>query len=267
LSGAAALAAPRVPHSLPWRGLLIPVGRVLIVVALLAAWEWASGWVVPRMWASSPSAIWAVLSRWVGDGSLWRHLGATGLAASLGYLAGAALGVACGLALGLLPWVERVLAPFLGALYALPKVALAPLFVITLGIGLESKVVLVAATVFFLVLYGTLDGLRDADRDLATGLELMGAGRAEVVRLALLPATLPWIFTSLRLAVRYAFTAAILGELIASNEGLGYLIESSAGRFNTAGVFAAVAVLVMLSVAITEALSRTERWGLRRRDK
>lgn len=254
---------PPPPSRVPWRRLLVPAGRLLIALALLAAWEWASGRLVPKVWISSPSAVWAVLGGWIADGSLWRHLGATGLAAAIGYAAGAAAGVGAGLALGLLPWLDRVLAPFLGALYALPKVALAPLFVITLGIGIESKVVLVAATVFFLVLYGTLDGLRDADRDLAVQLELMGAQHDETVRLALLPATLPWIFTSLRLAVRYAFTAAILGELIASNEGLGYLIESSAGRFNTASVFAAVAVLVVLSVAITEALSRTEQWGLR----
>ena len=160
-------------------------------------------------------------------------------------------------------YVERVTAPFVSALYALPKIALAPLFVILFGIELESKIVLVVSTVFFLLLYNTLDGVRDIDRDLVEALEVMGATRGEIVRKALIPATLPWIFTGLRIAVRYAFTAAILGELMASNEGIGYLIEAAAGDYNTAGVYAAVIVLVAFSVLFTELLTRTEASTLR----
>ena len=134
--------------------------RALILLAALGLWEYASGRWVPRMWVSSPSAVAVVLQRWTLDGSLWRHVQATLLASGLGYAAGAALGVAAGLVLGLLPTAARIAAPFLAALYALPKVALAPLLVIVFGIGLESKVVLVASAVFFLLLYSTLDGLR-----------------------------------------------------------------------------------------------------------
>jgi NitT/TauT family transport system permease protein len=181
----------------------------------------------------------------------------------LGYVAGAAFAIACGLCLGLLPRVERITAPVVTALYALPKIALTPLFVIAFGIGLESKIVLVASTVFFLILYNTLDGVRDIDRDLVEALEIMGATQREIVHKALVPATMPWIFTGLRVAVRYAFTAAILGELMASNEGIGYLIEASAGDYNTAGVYAAVFVLVVFSVLFTELLTRTEASSLR----
>jgi NitT/TauT family transport system permease protein len=251
-----------------WHGFVVrPLGLAIIRSAMLAAflagWEAASGGVIPKFWISSPSAIAAVLSGWIADLSLFGHVAATLTEMAMGYLVGAALGIACGLCLGFLPRLERIAAPLIAALYALPKIALAPLFVILFGIGLESKIVLVASTVFFLLLYNTLDGVRDTDRDLVQALEVMGASRREIVRKALVPATLPWIFTGLRIAVRYAFTAAILGELMASNEGIGYLIEASAGDYNTAGVYAAVFVLVAFSVLFTELLTRTEASALR----
>jgi NitT/TauT family transport system permease protein len=235
------------------------LGRVLILAGLLLFWQWGSGSILPRFWFSSPSAVFEVLRGWVLDGSLWHHLGATLLAMGIGYIAGSTVGIVSGFLLGLAPYGARVAAPFVTALYSLPKIALAPLFVILFGIGLESKIMLVAVTVFFLLLYNTLDGIKDVDPDLAEALEVMGATRGEVIRKILVPATLPWIFAGLRIAVRYAFTATILGELIASNSGIGFLIDYSAGQFDAAGVFAAIFVLVVVSVFLTEVLTRVER--------
>jgi NitT/TauT family transport system permease protein len=258
---------PASKRSLVSRLLEHPLGilaaRGLIIVALLAFWEAASGRLMPKFWISSPSAIAAMLQRWIIDGSLWRHLQATLTATGAGYAIGAGSGVVVGLLLGFMPRAERIAAPFLTALYALPKIALAPLFVLLLGIGIASKIVLVAVTVFFLLLYATLDGIRDIDRDLVQALEIMGARRIEIVHKVLIPGTLAWVFTGLRVAVRYAFTAAILGELIAGNQGIGFLIESAAGDYNAAGVFAAVTVLVAFSVLVTELLTRTESSALR----
>jgi NitT/TauT family transport system permease protein len=208
--------------------------------------------------AAGRLAIFGTLAGWIADGSLWGHVLATLAATGAGYALGSLAGILVGLVLGFLPGAALVSAPFITALYALPKVALAPLFVIFFGIGLESKVALVAATVFFLLLYNTQDGVRDIDQDLVHAAFLMGATRPEVTRLVMLPAALPWIFTGLRIAVRYAFTAAILGELIAANRGIGFLIEYSAGQFDTAGVYAAVLVLVVFSVLIQELLVRAE---------
>jgi NitT/TauT family transport system permease protein len=233
-------------------------GQIAIVVALLALWEFGSGTLFPRVWVSSPSAIVARLAQWFENGSVWRHMGATVSAAGLGYAIGGVTGVATGLLLGLSRRVELILSPFVIALYSLPKVALAPFFVIFLGIGIESKIALVAVTVYFLLLYNTLDGLRDLDRGWADAYRLMGANGGEIVRIVMLPGIMPWIFSGLRIGVRYAFTAAVLGELIAGNEGIGYLIESSAGQFNSSGIFAGVFILVVCSVAATEAISRLE---------
>jgi NitT/TauT family transport system permease protein len=140
----------------------------------------------------------------------------------------------------------------------LPKIALAPLLVIVLGIDIGSKVALVAITAVFLLFYSVLDGIRDVDRDLVQTLRLMGATRGEIVRKVLIPATLPWIFTGMRVAVRYSFTATVVGELIAANRGVGYLIEANAGLYNATGVFAGVFIIVVLSVGMTELLTRVE---------
>jgi len=254
----------------PWHGkgmlshpALTILGRFLILVGLLLFWQWASGSILPKFWFSSPSAVFEVLRGWVLDGSLWHHLGATLLAMSIGYIAGSTVGIVSGFLLGLAPYSARIAAPFVTALYSLPKIALAPLFVILFGIGLESKIMLVAVTVFFLLLYNTLDGIKDVDPDLAEALEVMGATRGEVIRKILVPGTLPWIFAGLRIAVRYAFTATILGELIASNSGIGFLIDYSAGQFDAAGVFAAIFILVVVSVFLTEVLTRLEASALR----
>jgi NitT/TauT family transport system permease protein len=234
------------------------VARLLLVGAFLGAWELASGTLISKFWVSNPSSVAKLLWQWIADGSLWPHLEATLLAMGLGYVIGAVLGIGFGLLLGFSPRVQEVVMPYVAGLYALPKIALAPLLVILLGIDIPSKVALVAITTLFLVLYSTRDGLRDVDRDLVGTLQLMGADRGEIVRKVLIPATLPWIFTGLRVAVRYSFTAAVLGELIAANQGVGYLIEANAGLYNATGVFAGVFVIVALSVGITELLTRAE---------
>jgi NitT/TauT family transport system permease protein len=248
--------AGRVRWALTPAGLLVI--RFAIAAAILLAWELASGRLLSKYWLSSPSAIAATLWNWGVDGSLWRNLSTTLIEMGLGYVIGAVAGIAVGLTLGFMPRVQRVLMPFFGGLYCLPKIALAPLFVIVLGIDLGSKVALVAITVFFLILYSTLDGIHDIDRDLVQSMRLMGATRREISFKVLIPGCLRWVFTGMRIAVRYAFTAAVLGEVIASNRGIGYLVEAYAGQFNSTGVFAAVFALVLCSLTLSELLTRWE---------
>jgi NitT/TauT family transport system permease protein len=234
-------------------------GQVAIVILLLAIWQFGSGRFLPHVWVSSPIAIFATLYSWFADGSIWTHLTATLSSAALGYALGSACGVATGLLLGLSSRLEAIFSPFVIALYSLPKVALAPFFVIFLGIGIESKVALVAITVYFLLLYNTLDGLHDLDRTWPAAYRLMGANQREIIHNVLLPGIMPWVFSGLRIAVRYAFTAAVLGELIAGNKGIGFLIENSAGNYNSSGIFAGVLVLVICSVSATQVIARAEK--------
>jgi NitT/TauT family transport system permease protein len=250
------------------RVLSAPAGRIgarfALVAILLLAWEFAPASRATKFWLSSPSLIAGTLRQWIVDGTLWTHLQATLAVMAEGYVVGCVTGIGIGIVLGLFPRLHRVLAPFLAGFYAMPKIALAPLFIILLGVGDTSKIALVAITVFFLVLTNTIDGVRDVDRDLVQSLTLMGATRLEIIRKVLVRGALPWIFTGMRIAVRYAFTNTLLAELIASNRGLGFLIEFNSGNFNITGAYAGIAVLVLCSVLLTELLSRLEsrvsRW-------
>ena len=233
------------------------LARLILALVLLAIWEYQPSADL-RFWMSGPVEIVARLWSWLLDGSLWDNVGATLLAMALGYAIGTASGITLGLLFGLMPRLYRVLSPYIAALYAMPKIALAPLFVIVFGIGIQSKVALVAITVFFLVLNSTLDGVQNVDRDLTRALALMGATRLEVIRKVLVPATLPWIFTGMRIAVRYAFTNTLLAELIASNSGIGFMIEYYSGVFDATGTYAAILVLVIMSVGLTELLTLIE---------
>lgn len=250
------------------RALTRPAGRIaartVIVAALLLAWEFAPAGRATNFWLSSPSLIAGTLWQWIVDGTLWVHLLSTLAVMVEGYAVGCLAGIGIGIVLGLNPRLHRVLSPFLAGFYAMPKIALAPLFIILLGVGDTSKIALVGITVFFLVLTNTIDGVRDVDRDLVQSLTLMGATRLEIIRKVLVRAALPWIFTGMRIAVRYAFTNTLLAELIAANRGLGFLIEFNSGNFNITGAYAAIVVLVLCSVLLTELLSRLEarvsRW-------
>src|SRR5947209_17516427 len=232
--------------------------RLVLVALILLAWEYAPVPRATRFWMSSPSLILGTLWDWLFDGTIWAHLESTLLVMSEGYVIGCATGIGFGFLLGFFPRLSRVLAPLLASFYALPKIALAPLFVILLGVGNSSKIALVAVTVFFLVLTSTIDGVRTVDRDMVNALSLMGATRIEIVRKVLIWAALPWIFTGMRIAVRYAFTTTLLAELIAANRGLGFLIELNSGNFNTTGAYAAIVVVIICSVLLTELLSRLE---------
>jgi NitT/TauT family transport system permease protein len=261
LAGGAGLARAQLPQpnlaSFLSTSLGRSLARLLLALMLLALWQYQPSDKL-RFWMSGPVQIVGRLWTWLLDGSLWGNVGSTLLAMSLGYTIGTGIGVALGLLFGLMPRLHRVLSPYITALYAMPKIALAPLFVIVLGIGIESKVALVAITVFFLVLNSTLDGVRNVDRDLVRALSLMGATRSEVIRKVLIPATLPWIFTGMRIAVRYAFTNTLLAELIASNSGIGFMIEYYSGVFDATGTYAAILVLVIMSVGLTELLTTIE---------
>lgn len=232
--------------------------RLALVALILLLWEFAPVARATRFWLSSPSTILGTLWGWIFDGTLWTHLQSTLLVMTEGYVVGCVAGVGFGFLLGFFPRLSRVLAPLLASFYALPKIALAPLFVILLGVDNSSKVALVAVTVFFLVLTATIDGVREVDRNVVNALVLMGATRTEIIRKVLIWAALPWIFTGMRIAVRYAFTTTLLAELIAANRGLGFLIELNSGNFNTTGAYAAIVVVVICSVLLTELLSRLE---------
>jgi len=233
--------------------------RIAIAAVILGGLEFMPWPASAKLYAIKPSAILGNLWSWTVDGLVWEHLASTMITMASGYVIGCVVGVGTGLLLGLMPRVHRVVTPYLAAMNALPKIALAPLLVIVFGLGYAAKIPLVAMTVAFLTLNATLDGVRNTDADLVEAMRVMGATARETIAKVLLPSALPFVFTGMRIAVRYAFTNTILAELIAANSGLGFLIESNASKFDATGTYTAVLVLVIVSVALTECLVLVEK--------
>ncbi len=241
--------------------------RLGIIIVGLGFWEYASGRLIKPFWISSPSVIWRQLGEWIATGELWLHVEVTLTETVMGFAFGAVSGVAVGLALGLNRRLAAVLDPFIVAFYSLPKIALAPLFILWFGVGLTSKVVLATFVVFFLVFYNTYAGTLAVEAELVDVLRLMGARRSQIVRKVILPSALIWIFTGMKSSVPYALIGAVVGEMMASNKGLGYLIEAAAGQYDTGGVFAALFVLMIIATGLHELLKQSERFLLRWREE
>jgi NitT/TauT family transport system permease protein len=196
------------------------------------------------------------------SGKLVFHASYTALHAIAGFALGAAAGMAAGLALGRWQRVAEVLDPFLMGFYSVPKIALAPLFILWFGVGSEMKVLFVAMIVFLLVFLNTYTGVRNVSREQIAILRLMRASEAQLLAKVVLPSAVAWVFTGLRLSVPYALIGAIMGEMLASNRGLGYLLADASAQFDTGGAFAALAAIIVMAMLLNAAVRFAERRAL-----
>lgn len=240
------------------------VARAALLTLVLLLWEVSAGRWLDDTFVSRPTAIASRLGDWWSDGTLVNNSWITVQEVVLGFLLGAGSGAACGYLFGASRYLYRVLDPFVMALYSIPKVALAPLFIVWFGIGMNMKVLLAAVTVFFLVFLNTAAAVRDVDRGLIDAVRLMGGGRREIALKVVLPASMAGFLTGLKVSVPYALIGAVIGELVASNRGLGYLINDSASQFDTAGVFAALVILTVIASVLNVLVgildTRVNRW-------
>lgn len=238
--------------------------RLGVVLFFLLLWQLAGRAAANPMFVSDPVSVWEQLSAWIVDGTLGTHTWITIQEVVLGYVIGAAAGALAGYVLASIRLIYDVFEPLMMALYSIPKVALAPLFIVWFGIGIDMKVILAAVSVFFLVFLNTAAGVRDVDRGLVDAVRLMGGSNKDIALKVVLPASMTGLITGLKVSIPYALIGAVIGELVASNRGLGYLINDSAAQFNTAGVFAAVVVLTALAMVLNTLVgvlaSRANRW-------
>ena len=257
---------PGPPTSRATTGVAMALWQTLLGIAVLLAWQGASGRLVDSFFISNPIDVAVRLYRWTADGSIFAHIAATVYATAMGFVIGAVVGALLGVWLGVSPFASRLLNPYLNALNALPKVALAPLFVLWFGLGIESKIALAAVLVLFLVFLNTFAGVREVDQDLIDGARLMKATRTQVILKVIIPSAMSWVFAGLKIAMPYALIGAVLGEMIAANRGLGYLVQFSGSQFDTAGVFAVLFVIALLAVGLNALVelvqTRMERWRI-----
>src|SRR6266516_4533663 len=242
-----------------WRTLF---DRLLVLAVLLAAWQIGSA-IVGIYWLSSP---WATISRFVAqvlDGELIRHAGYTLGEAAAGTFIGGVPAVLLPFMLRRHPIIVAILDPFMIGGYGAPKLAFAPLFILWFGIGIESKIALVASVVFFIVYFNTLAGVRALDPRLVQMAQIAGAGERHVARHIVFPAAVPYILAGFQIAVPYAIGGAIIAELISSNRGLGYLVQTGAMNFDTTSVFSAILAATFIVLAANMLLDAAERFLLR----
>ncbi|MFZ5510990.1 MAG: ABC transporter permease [Pseudomonadota bacterium] len=238
----------------------------LVALALfLVVWEWASTTkAIDPLFIGQPTKIFAYLyNALFVDHKLVTEAAWTLSSTIAAFALGSAAGIAVGLLFVLYPPAEKFLDPLLSALNALPRIALAPLFLLWFGLGPGSKIALGFSLTFFIVLANTIAGARSVDSDWLILSRMLGAGRTKVFFKVTLISAVPTIFSGLRLGLIYALLGVIAGEIIASQHGLGQLLSYLAGTFDTNGVFAVLFFLAILGVALTKLMSLIESHLLR----
>jgi NitT/TauT family transport system permease protein len=239
-----------------WRGFLVLLpGLCTVVMWELAAWQWPT---VARL-VSQPTEIARGIVDVISTGTIWQHLNATLTEMAVGYAIGAVSGVALGFLCGRIKLLGDILSPYITLFNGIPKVALAPVFVIWFGIGLMSKIAIILTMVFFVVFINTFAGLRSVNEDYVAIVRIMGASHWQVVREVFLPATLPFIIVGLRAGIPFSVIGAVVGEFIAATKGVGFFINYNQGTYDTNGIFVGVTILALLVVVLDWLLSLLER--------
>lgn len=243
--------------------------QIAILVAILGLWQLASDlhWIDPFFY-SSPYGIGLRLWEWITEGtesgSLWYHLGVTMEEALIGFVIGSVTGVLVGVALGRNKLASDILSIYIKAINSIPRVVLAPIFVMIMGLGLPSKVALAFIMVFFVVFANAFQGVREADRNMIANARILGASNWQVTRNVILPSAMSWIFASLHISFSFAIIGAIVGEFVGSLAGIGYLISIAKGTYDAAGLYAAIILVMLVTLGaeyvMTLIENRITRW-------
>lgn len=243
----------------------ILASQIAALIVFLVLWELTSrNRLIDPLFIGQPTKIFAYLYESViGDQRLLKEAGWTLWATALAFTFGSLGGLGFGLLFVAYPVLERFFDPLFAALNALPRIALAPLFLLWFGLGVSSKIALGMSLTFFIVLNSTVAGARSVDQDWLTLSRMLGASKAAMFFKVTLVSAVPTIFSGLRLGLIYALLGVIGGEIIASQHGLGQLLSYLAGTFDTNGVFGVLFFLALLGVALTQGMTAIEKHLLR----
>ncbi|HJU17156.1 MAG TPA: ABC transporter permease [Stellaceae bacterium] len=227
------------------------VQQVATLIVVLAVWEGAArlGW-LPKIVLPAPSAIAGRLFDLFASGLIWPHLWATTASILSGFGLGVAAGFAFGALVALVPAFERLVYPYMVALQTVPKIAIAPLFILWFGYGLMSKVVIAALVCFFPVLVSVMSAFHTTDREQLDMMRACGASRWQIFIHLRIRAALPTIFNGLEIATVFAVIGAVVGEFVGAQAGLGYLITTLNFNLDVPGVFAVLIVLSLLGIIL-----------------
>lgn len=237
--------------------------RWAILVAFLGGWELTAGHgLIDPFFFSQPSAIvvrlWEWMTEGTAEGPLWFHLWVTMEESLIGFFTGAVAGIVVGIALGRNRMLADVFSIYIKVINSIPRVVLAPIFIMIFGLGLGSKVALSFVMVFFVVFSNAFQGVREADRNMIANAQILGASPWQLTRSVIVPSAMSWIFASLHVSFGFAIVGAIVGEFVGSRYGIGLLINVAKGSFDAAGMYAAIVIIMVVALVADWAMTRLE---------
>jgi len=244
------------------------VRRFFSLFMLVIIWEVLSrAGIINPFYVPAPTAVLRVVFSLFSEGTIFSHLEATFFASLVGLAIGLVLGISLGFAAALISWVADVLEPIMLLLNAIPRVILAPLFVIWLGIEIPSKIALAVVLVAVLIFFAVYNGIKDVNQLLVDRVKTLGGGRMVLLREVYVPSVTAWVLGSLKIAVGFAFTGACVGEFVAATRGLGYLLQFAQSTYNAAltiGLIFLIMAFVLILFFCAEAIERRLlRWRYR----
>src|SRR5258708_35738902 len=219
----------------------------LSVSLFLFVWELVGNvfQLINPMFMSAPSLIWKAAVQLFGSGEIWNDLSVSGIEFGWGYFLSVLVGVPFGIAIGWYKKFAYLCDPFVNAMNATPRVALLPLIIIWLGIGILSKIGIIFLGAVFPLMINTRDGVKTTPINLLNAAKSFGASQWQIFGTVVLPSTLPFILTDLRLAIGRALIGVMVGELYAATAGIGFMITVAGGTFQTAKVFGGVLLVAI----------------------
>jgi NitT/TauT family transport system permease protein len=238
--------------------------QLALGVGAIAGWQLLTQvGVLDTFFFSQPSRVAVRVWEWLTTGVIYDDLAITLQETFLALVIGAALGLFVGFLLARVRLLAAVLDPYIKILNAVPRVVLAPVFLLWFGLGIWSKVAFGVTLVFFVVFFNTYQGVREVSRVLVDNTRMLGASESQLIRHVFLPSALTWIFSSLHVSVGFAIVGAVVGEYLGSAKGIGYVIAQAEGTFDTTGVFAGIVVLSVVVLLVELLVNRVERRLLR----
>jgi len=239
--------------------------QLLVAIVVLVLWQAFATvpvfgrLLLPPFFFSNPLDVGSQIFDWFATGVIWKHLAITLWESVLAFAIGSLAGVLVGFWFARRPLVAAVFDPYVKMTNALPRVVLAPIFTLWLGLGIWSKVALGVTLVFFIVFFNVYQGVKEVSTTVLANGRMLGMSERQLTRHVYWPSALSWVFSSLHTSVGFAVVGAVVGEYLGSAAGLGYLIQQAEGVFDVAGVFAGMFVLSAFVLLIDLAVTAVER--------
>ncbi|MEA2917082.1 MAG: sulfonate transport system permease protein, partial [Bradyrhizobium sp.] len=239
--------------------------QILVAVVFLGLWQLLTTvpifgrMLLPPFFFSNPVDVASQIFAWFASGVIWKHLWITLLESGLAFTIGSIAGVLVGFWFARQPRIAAIFDPYVKMANALPRVVLAPIFALWLGLGIWSKVALGVTLVFFIVFFNVYQGVKEVSSTVLANGRMLGMSEKQLMRHVFWPSALSWMFSSLHTSVGFAVVGAVVGEYLGSAAGLGYLIQQAEGIFDVAGVFAGMFVLSAFVILIDLLVTVVER--------